>query len=198
METWEGWRAGGEEGESRVLATVDGGASGRRCGPGRGKGKWRRRKAGGWGEGGREGLICPSSCLNKRRPPAWTAHAGRGRSEGEPAAPRARAHIGDSTEPDWAGRKAGRARGFADRPGGWPPGEAGRARRPAQPWLWQAVSSHAGLRAAVAGGADLAASGRVLAAAPALLPPGYHGPDKKERMLIVILEIGLWGFVFGF
>lgn len=46
---------------------------------------------GGWGEGGREGLICPPSCSNKRRPPAPTAHAGRGHSEGEPGPRRARA-----------------------------------------------------------------------------------------------------------
>lgn len=68
-------------------------ASERRCGPGWGKGESRGECSGGggWGEGGREGLICPPSCSNKRRPPARTAHAGRGRSEGEPGRRRARA-----------------------------------------------------------------------------------------------------------
>lgn len=66
---------------------------------------------GGWGEGGREGLICPPSCSNKRRPPARTAHAGRGRSEGEsvPRHARARAHAGASAGLGWAGPgRAGR------------------------------------------------------------------------------------------
>lgn len=61
---------------------------------------------GGWGEGGRKGLICPPSCSNKRRPPARTAHAGRGRSEGEQARRRARARR--------RLLKAGRALGLAD------------------------------------------------------------------------------------
>lgn len=46
----------------------------------------------GWDEGGREGLICPPSCLNKRRPPARTAHAGRGRTLGRGTGRAARAH----------------------------------------------------------------------------------------------------------
>lgn len=77
---------------------------------------------GGWGEGGREGLICPPSCSNKRRPPAQTAHAGRGRSEGEPAGtPRARAHAvasaGRGGAVRWAG-PCGQAGGEGGPPGG--------------------------------------------------------------------------------
>lgn len=80
---------------------------------------------GGWGEGGREGLICPPSCSNKRRPPARTAHAGRGRSEGEPVRPRARAPARahkpappqGGAERGGVGWRAGRALGLADRLG---------------------------------------------------------------------------------
>lgn len=80
---------------------------------------------GGWGEGGREGLICPPSCSNKRRPPARTAHAGRGRSEGEsvPRRARARAHAGASAGSGWAGR------GWAGLGGARPGGAEGGATR---------------------------------------------------------------------
>lgn len=131
--------------------------------------------------------------------------------KGTGGASRARAHAGASTEPDRAGRKAGRARGFAQRPGRLATGSSrqGAAAGTAPAWggceeprraperLWRA----GGWEGRRAGGADLAASGRVLAAAPALLPPGCHRPessDQRERMLTVILEIGLWGLVFLF
>lgn len=49
---------------------------------------------GGWGEEGSEGLICPPSCSNKRSPTARSAHARRGRSEGEREPGLAHAHAG--------------------------------------------------------------------------------------------------------
>ncbi|XDB63872.1 hypothetical protein ABFV05_017488 [Capra hircus] len=45
----------------------------------------------------------------------------------------------------WAGRKAGRTRGFAGGRGGWQPGRVDWVRRVAPPSPRQALSSHAGL-----------------------------------------------------
>lgn len=137
----KGWRAGGEEDEGRVQAAPDGGASVRRCGPGSGKGESRRRMPGGWGEGGREGLICPPSCSNKRRPPARTAHAGRGRSEGAPARRRAHARAPRRLHRAGLSRAVGGARPWPLRPRGksWQRGGTRRVRREAQPLPRQAL-----------------------------------------------------------
>jgi hypothetical protein len=87
---------------------------------------------GGWGEGGREGLICPPSCSNKRRPPAPTAHAERGRSEREPARPHAHAH----TRAHAAASQGGAVRVVSGEAGR---GEAGRggAGRDGAPRAWR-------------------------------------------------------------
>lgn len=122
----DGLERAGEEDDRRVRATADAGPFGRGRGPSWEKGESRRRMPGGWGEEGSEGLICPPSCSNKRSPTARSAHARRGRSEGERAGPRARAR----RRPPGRGwpdrdREEGREAG-PDVGGAW---QAGRSRR---------------------------------------------------------------------
>lgn len=132
---------------------------------------------GGWGEGGREGLICPPSCSNKRRPPARTAHAGRGRSEGEPDWPRARArartYAGASAGRGGAGRSGmeGGARPWPSRPTGkagsgeWPTG-CGRRHSPCLGRLWR---NHTGLQSC-RGGPGGGGGSRCLCSRPSSCP----------------------------
>lgn len=158
-----------EEGGRRVRAAggserLRGGSSWEGLRPGWEKGESRRRTPGGWGEQSWEGLICPPSCSNKRRPPVRSAHARRGRSEGKQAGPRARAQR----------RLSGRGR----------PGRHGRGR--AGPGAGPSVRGR-GRRGGPGGGGPFPASGRSAGRHPSsassgpYLASGREDSDKKKK-----------------